>query len=159
MKKVGYKTYTLKSLCVCSQLSPTLGDPVDCSPLGSFVQGTLQARILEWIAWPASNGSSWLRFFTHWATWETLRIFLKQCNKTEHVFWQSESESHSVVSDSLRRHGLYNPWNSPGQSTGMSSLSLLQGLFPTQGSNPGLPHADGFFTSWATREAQEYWSG
>ena len=30
----------------------------------------------------------------------------------------------------------------------------LQGIFPTQGSNPGLPHADGFFTSWATREAQ-----
>ena len=32
------------------------------------------------------------------------------------------------------------PWNSPGQSTGVGSLSLLQGIFPTQGSNPGLPH-------------------
>ena len=32
------------------------------------------------------------------------------------------------------------PWNSPGQNTGMSSLSLLLGIFPTQGSNPGLPH-------------------
>ena len=32
------------------------------------------------------------------------------------------------------------PWNSPGQNTGMGSLSLLQGIFPTQGSNPGLPH-------------------
>ena len=32
------------------------------------------------------------------------------------------------------------PWNSPGQSTGVGSFSLLQGLFPTQGSNPGLPH-------------------
>ena len=30
--------------------------------------------------------------------------------------------------------------NSPGQSTGVGSLSLLQGIFPTQGSNPGLPH-------------------
>ena len=37
-------------------------------------------------------------------------------------------------------HGLYNPWNSPGQNTGVGSLSLLQGIFPTQGSNPGLPH-------------------
>ena len=37
-------------------------------------------------------------------------------------------------------HGLYSPWNSPGQNTGVSSLSLLQGIFPTQGSNPGLPH-------------------
>ena len=32
------------------------------------------------------------------------------------------------------------PWNSPGQSTGVGSLSLLQGIFPTQGSNPGIPH-------------------
>ena len=50
------------------------------------------------------------------------------------------SESHSVVSDSLWPHGLYNPWNSPNQDTGVGSLSLLQGIFPTQGSNPGLPH-------------------
>ena len=32
------------------------------------------------------------------------------------------------------------PWNSPGQNTAVGSLSLLQGIFPTQGSNPGLPH-------------------
>ena len=37
-------------------------------------------------------------------------------------------------------HGLYTPWNSPGQNTGACSQSLLQGIFPTQGSNPGLPH-------------------
>ena len=35
---------------------------------------------------------------------------------------------------------LYSPWNSPGQNTGVGHLSLLQGIFPTQGSNPGLPH-------------------
>ena len=35
---------------------------------------------------------------------------------------------------------LYSPWNSPGQNAGVGSLSLLQGIFPTQGSNPGLPH-------------------
>ena len=40
----------------------------------------------------------------------------------------------SAVSDSLRPHGLYSPWNSPGQNTGVGSLSLLQGIFPTQGS-------------------------
>ena len=49
-------------------------------------------------------------------------------------------KSHSVMSDSLQPHGLYSPWNSPGQNTGVGSLSLLQGIFPTQGSNPGLPH-------------------
>ena len=36
------------------------------------------------------------------------------------------SESHSVVSDSLQPHGLYSPWNSPGQNTGAGSLSLLE---------------------------------
>ena len=44
------------------------------------------------------------------------------------------------MSDSLRPHGIYSPWNSPGQNTGMGSLSLLQGIFPTQELNPGLPH-------------------
>ena len=109
------------------------------------------------------------------------------------------SESRSVMSDSWQPHGLYSPWNSPDQNTGVGSLSLLQGIFPTQGSNPGLPHyrwilsqlnhqgsprilewvafpfsrgssqprdltqvsrvAGRFFTSWPTREAQEYWNG
>ena len=57
-----------------------------------------------------------------------------------HVFKMCEHESHSFVSDSLQPHGLYNPWNSPGQNTGVGSHSLLQEIFPTQGSNPGLPH-------------------
>ena len=51
-----------------------------------------------------------------------------------------ESESRSVLCDSLWPHGLYSPWNSPGQNTGVGSLSLLQEIFLTQGSNPGLPH-------------------
>ena len=40
----------------------------------------------------------------------------------------------------LWTHGLYSPWNSPGQNTGVGSFSLLPGISPTQGSNPGLPH-------------------
>ena len=51
----------------------------------------------------------------------------------------SESESCSVMSESLWHHGLYSPWNSPGQNTGIGSCSLPQGIFPTQGLNPGLP--------------------
>ena len=54
-----------------------------------------------------------------------------------------ESESRSVMSDSLWSHGLYSLWNSPGQNTGVGSLSLLQGIFPTQESNPVLPHCRG----------------
>jgi len=44
------------------------------------------------------------------------------------------------MSDSLRPQELYSPWNSLGQNTGMGSICLLQEIFPTQGSNPGLPH-------------------
>ena len=48
-------------------------------------------------------------------------------------FNMHESESRSVMSDSLRPQGLYSPWNSRGQNPGVSSLSLLQGIFPIQG--------------------------
>ena len=43
-------------------------------------------------------------------------------------------------SDLAAAAGLYSPWNSPGQNTGVGSLSLLQGVFPTQISNSGRPH-------------------
>ena len=38
-----------------------------------------------------------------------------------------ESESHSVMSDSLRPHGLYSPWNSPGQNTGWVAVPFSRG--------------------------------
>ena len=44
------------------------------------------------------------------------------------------------MSDSLGLHGLYSPWNSPGQNTGAGSLSLLKVIFLTQASNPDLPN-------------------
>ena len=53
--------------------------------------------------------------------------------------------SHSVVSNSLRPHGLQPlrllcPWDSLGKSTGVDCHALLQRIFPTQGWNLGLPH-------------------
>ena len=67
------------------------------------------------------------------------------------------SVSHSVVPNSLRPHGLQPtrllfPWHFPGKDTGVECHFLLQGIFPTQESNPGLLHSR-FFTEWATREA------
>ena len=59
----------------------------------------------------------------------------------------------------LRHHGLCSSWNSPGQNTGVGSLSLLQGIFLPRDRAQVSHIAGGFFTSWATREAQEYWSG
>ena len=62
--------------------------------------------------------------------------YLQLCHTTNALV----SESPSVMSNSLRPHGLYSPWNSPGQNTRVGILSLLQGIFPTQGLNPGLLH-------------------
>ena len=49
------------------------------------------------------------------------------------------SKSRSVVSDSVTLWTILSR-NSPGQNTGVGSRPLLQGIFPTQGSNPGLLH-------------------
>ena len=59
-------------------------------------------------------------------------------HETSNMFLKSESERHSDLSDSVTPWTI--PWNFPGQNTGVGSLSLLQGIFPTQGSNPGHPH-------------------
>ena len=70
------------------------------------------------------------------------------CPWFSHHHWESsgmmlvkedESESRSVMLDSLRPRGLYSPWNSLGQNTAVGSLSLLQRIFPAQGLDPGLP--------------------
>ena len=50
-----------------------------------------------------------------------------------------KSESSLVMSDSLRPHELYSSWNSPGQNTGVGSLSLLQGNLPYPGAERGSP--------------------
>ena len=67
-------------------------------------------------------------------------IHLVTCMNIYWYYLLSVGGSHSVVSDSLWPHGLCSPWNSPGQNTGVGSLSLLQGIFPPRGLNPGLPH-------------------
>ena len=61
-----------------------------------------------------------------------ITLFPETLTLASWCFWDimlkiSESESHSVVSNSLQPHGLYSPLNSPGQNTGMGNLSLLQG--------------------------------
>ena len=72
--------------------------------------------------------------------------------------------SHLVVSGCLQPHGLYSPpgssvhGDSPGKKTGVGCHALHQGVFPTQGLNPGLLHcsfADEFFYPLSHRE----WEG
>ena len=64
--------------------------------------------------------------------------------------WKSESVSHSVVSNSLQPHGLqpvrlFCLWDFPGKNTRVGCHAFLQGIFPTQGSKPGLLHCRWIF--------------
>ena len=141
---------------------------MDCSLPGSSVHGIFQARVLEWVAISFSRGSSWPRDrtqvsfiegrrFTIWATREAPEEFEKRgpllchcCHnavtqiRTEVAVATTPSTNHCTITASYWRpmwpQGLYSPWNSPGQNTGVGCLSLLQGIFPTQGSNPSLLH-------------------
>ena len=71
---------------------------------------------------------------------------------------ESESKRHSVLSDSLQPHGLCSPCNSPGQNIGMDRLPCLQGIFPTQGSNPGLPHCRWILYQLSCKGLFQIWS-
>ena len=57
----------------------------------------------------------------------------KEKSRSQTESKRSESESLSVVSNSLQPHGIYSPWNSLGHNTEVGSLSVLQGIFSTQG--------------------------
>ena len=74
------------------------------------------------------------------------------------VWWQCEVKV-SVMSDSLRPHGLYSPWNSPGQNTGVGSLFYSRGSYQPRDQTQVSNIAGGFFASWAIMEAQKYRSG
>ena len=73
-------------------------------------------------------------------TLSTVTVAWKQVIKNKQTNKQTKKQGHSVVTGSLWPRGLYSLWNSPGQDTGVGSLSLLQGIFVTQGSNSGIPH-------------------
>ena len=110
---------------VSHSLMPTL---CNYSLLSSSVNGILQARILAAAAAKSLQSCP------------TLCDPIDGSPPGSAIPGILQSESHSVMSDSLGTHGLYSSWNSPGQNTGVGSLSLLQHIFPTQGSNPGLPY-------------------
>ena len=122
------------ALSLAAQSCLTLCNPMDCSPPGSSVHG----------ASPGKNTGVGCRALLQRKIprnqTQVSCIAGRLFTTSKPLKTVNESESCSVVSDSSRPHGLYSPWNSPGQNTGMGSLSLLQGIFPTQGSNPGLPH-------------------
>ena len=102
-------------------------------------------RILEWVAYPFSSGSSWSGIELGSLTLQTMDSLPTELSGKLHMK-RKWKWSCSVVTDSLWPHGLkptrlLPPWDSPGKSTGVGCHFLLQGIFQTQGSNPGLPHS------------------
>ena len=96
--------------------------------------GTVSGSCSPEIEWKILGSS--LEF--GWKNIQMASVSEPQFTASESGMWVSES--YSVVSDSLQPHELYSPWISLGHNTGVGSLSFLQGIFPTQGSNPGFPH-------------------
>ena len=122
--------------------------------------GFSPARILEWLVISSSRGPSQpqesnphllqcRRIIYLWATRKAPKEALKV----------KVASSCRTLCDSMDYSpaNLLCPINSPGQNIGVGSCSLLQGIFQTQESNPGLLHCGQiFFTIWATWEAHEY---
>ena len=124
-----------------------------CFSLATLLWGNPNHPI-ERSVWRRTNSQSQLN---HVCEWVTFGLYPPAPGVSPQLMWKW-SESQSCLT--LQPHGLHSLQDSPGQNTGVGSLSLLQGIIPTQGSNPGLPHCRRIlYTSWATREAQEYWSG
>ena len=101
-------------------------------------------------------------FFTPWWNCNTPALpahepCCKQCRNNEGHVYTCVCVT-SVVPDSLRLRGLQParllcPGNPPGQNTGVGCHALLQGIFPTQGLNPGLPHCRQILYFLSTQEA------
>ena len=82
-------------------------------------------RILERIVYPFSCGYSWPRSWNRSPALQVDSLPTELSEKPKYAMSEWVTESRSVVSNSLRPHGLYSPWNSPGQNAGVGSLSLL----------------------------------
>ena len=89
------------------------------------------------VASPGSAWSQWPSFFSVCTRCRerSSKSAEKHCYKLRFSLKVKATQS----CPTLRPHGLYSPWNSPGQNTGVGSLSLLQGILPTQGWNPASP--------------------
>ena len=101
-----------------------LCDPMNCSLPGSSVHGIVQTRILEWVAILFSRGSPA----------QGLNPGLSHCRQILYHLSYQECPVLTLAPS------LCDPMDYIGQNTGVGSFSLLQGIFPTQGSNPGLSH-------------------
>ena len=124
---------------------------MDCSPPDSSVHGISQPKILEWIAISFSKGSSRPRdqpaslasplladgFFTTWEALSPSKPPYLLCIYLFRILLLTSAQLYLTLCDPMdcSPPRLLSPWNSPGKNTGVGCHFLLQGIFPTQGSN------------------------
>ena len=155
----------VKSESEVTQSCPTLSDPMDCSLPGFSAHEIFQPRVLEWVASAFSeyppNETQSLPFtksqlenvvYSSWSEKYQMSCLIKFCLgfpmaicKLQNALTLWRVDIYATISKWLSEkvalcdpHGLYGPWNFPGQNNGAGSHFLLQGIFPTQGPNPGL---------------------
>ena len=129
-----------------------------CNPMDYTIHGILQARILEWVAFPFSRGSSQSRDQTQVPTLQEDSLPAEPQLRV--VKWSEVAQSCPTLCDSMdcslpgsSLQGILPPWDFPGKSTGVGCRFLLLGIILTQGLNPDLPHSRQMLNLWATREA------
>ena len=103
----------------------------------------------DWMALPTQWTWVWVNCGS-W--WRTGRPGMLQSMGLQRV-------GHDWVTELNWTDGLYSPWNSSGQNTGVGRCSLLQGIFPTQGLNPGLPHCRRILNQLSHHGRPEYSCG
>ena len=115
---------------------------MDCSLPGSSVHGDSPGKntgvgchFLFQGIFPTQESNQHLLCLLHW---QVGSLPLEPPGKLIKGKWKWK-----VVSNSLQPHGLYSPWNSPGQNTGVDSLSLPQGNLPKSGMEPRSPTLQG----------------
>ena len=141
--------------CMCvlvAQLCLTLCDPTDYSPPGFFVHGILQASILEWIAVPFSRGSSRPRNRTPVSCINQQILYHLSCREV--LKWKSLNGVWPCDPMDYTDH-----WILQARILEWVALPFSSGYSLPRDQTQASHTAGRFFTSWATREAQEYWSG
>ena len=132
----------------------------------------VQVTCVRGLCWKALGKGAWKRegdpSYTHSNCFKNFPALLDitHCLCTKHINFcltslaeMKWSESCSVVFDSSWPHGLKSPWNSSGQNTRVVAVPFSRGSSQPRNQIQVSHIAGRFFTSWATREAQEYWSG
>ena len=150
-----WRNRSVNGICVLSQLSLTLCDPIGCSPPGSSVHDIFQARILEWLSFPTPGESSWPR--------DGSQVFCISCS------WQADSlplihqgspgRANDIISEQIQRPDNQESWwcEFPARSKSQGRRRLMCQLNNKQRERM-LSHSGSLHTK-GSDEADLHWEG